>query len=1082
MLARSTHTLVIRLSAWGLLQAFVVVQIVVPTAWASPPDTLRAVQGAQAGLEEDVRATIGAAASAGLDEAAFRLSQNQILERLTPLLDRKPPMLTFLDVDGVTAARDRDISPETRQTIETFFASVPDPTVRMLFLTDVGLMRFVHRVVTHLTGDAQHRIVSLPLSGANLLDFSIPAKALGLVDKWIAHQGGKKAVLRLKEIHTRFDKQYVTKQSMQHGYEITMEGGKIRGLNIGFRPEFLDRLAREWTPRPGEASSPRPHPRDLAAASLRAYLRNHGRKAGVTENLLRTLRGSGRGSVTWVPYKGDALRRATREAGVDPSLTIYVDDDRENFKFPGVEQWPGVLISLDAYDPELPRDVIQIARPGELKPANGPEIARLVVQTVTAMHVLRQQNLWKPTLAHARQPGVLPVGIVLGAWEQLSQQGLVVASTPDDLARVPQPLANESPLWDAVGDKMLTAPITRAMRGVSEILVVVTPEAIDRGILTGLRNISPRLHIRVLARNHAHAQQVLAGLKRLSIHNWMVHNLQEDYEGQEGLAETSLANEADMRGMTLLMLRDLEQLSEPFGIPASVVQQSLQPLAEQSAALWAGAGLEELSDATLQQVAPLDDAVDVIHPPPGPVEFAGTPVLITLDDLPEVEAMLRQHARELQWSAGLEEPQTVEDAMQRWFRPAATRADEVALEQWLRRHGGPAIQEFMQVVADDRGIAVEQLGPYLIEPKRLEADQLAARVQEYAQLYPDVLMDEATGRTIAPEQSYESERLRLMAAVAIQRALGRQVIVEIGMGYVGIASSLVHANTIADPARVSPMPAGRRFRSAVRKKGMHPYFVVAFQRPSASFYKIPQARAGVVPLPIADPQAPRLLRQGLAQRTLFVTPLMEAVGAADWVLSETELRPLDRNPDDPLASRIDERTTLQLLARVAELVPSRDTLIVIISTVTPGFTARAAEVIGQQLVARGLLQTPGAARVAHAPTRLQPGATWTRWVEFQRLAAPATAAAAAPLTAYLETLYSDANRRHFNVTEPPPSGGAYILYTDPVAIEVEKDWENFWRNRLYELGVLLLQLGDELGLNAWELAQAIARARPVTHD
>ncbi len=444
--------------------------------------------------------------------------------------------------------------------------------------------------------------------------------------------------------------------------------------------------------------------------------------------------------------------------------------------------------------------------------------------------------------------------------------------------------------------------------------------------------------------------------------------------------------------------------------------------------------------------------------------------------LEELKARIQTNPPQAATASGLEELSTVMEAARTWFHPTATREDEKKLEEWLSRHGEEAIRQFMQLIAEDRGISVRDLGPYQIPKLKMNMDDFEKRKRDY----PEAFVDQETKQLLTPEQYYEQERLRLMATVAIQRVLGRQVLVEVGLGYVGTASGLVHANTVADPRRLPPVVHGRHFRSPIREPETYPFFVIWYQRPSPSFYKILHTRQGIVPITTSDTRAPLRLRDGLERGTVFATSLAEAIAVSDIVLSETELEPDDRNPDDILESRIDEEATLRLLDRVATLVPSRETLILIVSTVTPGFTERACNVIGNRLERRRLVHSIYEAHVAHAPPRLQPGADWTQWLEFQRLAAPANDASEKPLRAYLDIVYSPENRRHFEITAPSVNG-AYKVHPNPVTIEVEKSWENSWRNRLYELGVLLLQLGDELGFNAYEVADEIAKARPATH-
>jgi len=102
------------------------------------------------------------------------------------------------------------------------------------------------------------------------------------------------------------------------------------------------------------------------------------------------------------PSKGAALWRLAREGLIDPRATLYVDDSVKHIlEFPDLDRWPGAVISLDQYDArlELFPNVIQIARPGEAKPA-GDVIARVILALVLA----KQEVLYEvePMRRHVR--------------------------------------------------------------------------------------------------------------------------------------------------------------------------------------------------------------------------------------------------------------------------------------------------------------------------------------------------------------------------------------------------------------------------------------------------------------------------------------------------------------------------------------------------------------------------------------------------------------------------------------------------------------------------------------------------------
>ncbi|MBI3615282.1 MAG: hypothetical protein HY211_02075 [Candidatus Omnitrophica bacterium] len=77
--------------------------------------------------------------------------------------------------------------------------------------------------------------------------------------------------------------------------------------------------------------------------------------------------------------KGRLFLQWVEKERIGPSMALFMDDDPESFRvFPN--SWPGTLVYLGRYDPELSQlrpNVIQISRPDEGRPFNRVEIARI---------------------------------------------------------------------------------------------------------------------------------------------------------------------------------------------------------------------------------------------------------------------------------------------------------------------------------------------------------------------------------------------------------------------------------------------------------------------------------------------------------------------------------------------------------------------------------------------------------------------------------------------------------------------------------------------------------------------------------
>jgi UDP-N-acetyl-D-glucosamine dehydrogenase len=98
------------------------------------------------------------------------------------------------------------------------------------------------------------------------------------------------------------------------------------------------------------------------------------------------------------------------------------------------------------------------------------------------------------------------------------------------------------------------------------------------------------------------------------------------------------------------------------------------------------------------------------------------------------------------------------------------------------------------------------------------------------------------------EADYEAENQRLAGLVAEQRALGREIVLVIGVGFVGA----VMAAVVAD----STGPDGQAGK-----------FVIGMQRPSTrSFWKIPYLNRGQAPVSAEDPEVDITIRRCVLER------------------------------------------------------------------------------------------------------------------------------------------------------------------------------------------------------------------------
>ena len=122
------------------------------------------------------------------------------------------------------------------------------------------------------------------------------------------------------------------------------------------------------------------------------------------------------------------------------------------------------------------------------------------------------------------------------------------------------------------------------------------------------------------------------------------------------------------------------------------------------------------------------------------------------------------------------------------------------------------------------------------------------------------------------EKEYPAEYEKLKELVADQRQLGREIVVVMGVGFVGA----VMAGVVADSTREGtdePL-----------------YFVIGMQRPSTrSYWKIPYLNRGVAPVEAEDPEVAPLIERCVKQRkNLMATYTYDALLLADVVVVDVQ--------------------------------------------------------------------------------------------------------------------------------------------------------------------------------------------------
>ncbi len=203
------------------------------------------------------------------------------------------------------------------------------------------------------------------------------------------------------------------------------------------------------------------------------------------------------------------------------------------------------------------------------------------------------------------------------------------------------------------------------------------------------------------------------------------------------------------------------------------------------------------------------------------------------------------------------------------------------------------------------------------------------------------------------EEDYSREFERLQALVAEQRDKGREIVVVVGIGFVGA----VMAAVVAD---------------AEDEKGAPTKFVIGMQRPSVrSFWKIPLMNQGVSPVTSEDPLVEVLIGRCVKEKkTLTATYTYDALRLADVVVVDVQCDYIKESLGDVEVGNADMVELEKAFEVIGDKIPA-EALVLIETTVAPGTTEQIAyPILHKAFRRRGISAEP---ILAHSYERVMPG-------------------------------------------------------------------------------------------------------------
>jgi len=267
---------------------------------------------------------------------------------------------------------------------------------------------------------------------------------------------------------------------------------------------------------------------------------------------------------------------------------------------------------------------------------------------------------------------------------------------------------------------------------------------------------------------------------------------------------------------------------------------------------------------------------------------------------------------------------------------------------------------------------------------------------------------------IPQKEEYAAELQRLEKLAGAARAEGKEVVVVMGVGFVGAVMAAIIADTVD------------------KKTGKPSKFVIGCQRPSTrSYWKIPLLNKGVSPVKAEDPQVdPMIARCVLEKKTLTATYNSDCLKLADCVVVDVQCDYVKRDLGNLRTGQTDMAALEDTMKTIGKKIPP-DCLVLIETTVAPGTTEFVAwPILKKAFKTRGINSEP---LLSHSFERVMPGRQYVASIrDFWRVCSGCNAEARARVEKFLREVL---NTNDFPLT----------VMDRPIESETTKIVENSYR-------------------------------------
>jgi UDP-N-acetyl-D-glucosamine dehydrogenase len=263
------------------------------------------------------------------------------------------------------------------------------------------------------------------------------------------------------------------------------------------------------------------------------------------------------------------------------------------------------------------------------------------------------------------------------------------------------------------------------------------------------------------------------------------------------------------------------------------------------------------------------------------------------------------------------------------------------------------------------------------------------------------------------EEDHKTEFKRIQEIVEEQKKAGREIVVVMGLGFVGS----VMAGVVADSEDATGRPL---------------YCVIGMQRPSTrSFWKIHYINRGIPPVKSEDPTVDTLIHRTVNEKKTFVaTYTYDVLSLADVVVVDVQCDYIKNSLGNVRDGHADIKALESSLTVIAQKIKP-DALVLIETTVPPGTTEQIAyPAMKKVFKQRGLTEEP---LLAHSYERVMPGRDYVDSIKnFWRVCSGINDQARVRVTKFLEDVL---NTRDFPLT----------VMDKPIESETAKIVENSFR-------------------------------------